>query len=110
MRDEKGTAIVEFSVSAVAVVLFLLMILAVAYFYFAKVTVSNSGYEALICVAERQSKSLCQKQATQKLESHLPFGRLDRVHLKETRGWFRVNINWTFFNDHKVQYSKSLRY
>ena len=110
MKDSQGTALVEFSLSATLVALFILMAVLVAYFFFAKVRVSNIGYNALICVAQRQPKSLCQKEATKQLESDLPFGRIDRVHLKESRGWFRANINWTLFHDIKIHYSKSLRY
>ncbi len=110
MVNNRGTAVVEFSISAVMVVMLILMILSVAYFYFAKVTISNSGYNALICIAERQPKSACQRRAKKTLEKHLPLGHLDQVQLKQSNSWFRVNINWTFFNDHKVHYSKSLRY
>lgn len=110
MKGSQGTALVEFSLSAVMVTLFILMIVLLGYFIFAKVRVSNIGYDALICVAERQPQSLCRKKAMKRLKRELPFGRIDRVHLKESRGWFRANINWTLFQDIKVHYTKSLRY
>jgi len=108
--SSKGTAAIEATMAISTLILIIFFILGIFYFLFAKVVVENSGYNSVICVAEKQPVSICKQKMISEIYERLPWGRLDHVQLKQNKKKQSVFIQWSFLKKYQVQYSKALRY
>ena len=110
LLSQKGSTLIEGLFSLVALKGLIFFILFVSYFYIAKTTISDIGYQALICIAKNNSLDSCKSNSVQRLKAALPIGKVENFKLKKYRGRYKVQILWTAPGSFNVNYKKSLRY
>ena len=109
-RCQSGSAVIETLMSLVALKGLVLLVVGSAYFFIAKTCIGDSGYQALICAAQRKTIETCKSLGVERIQSALPFGNLKRFEVRSYRVRFRVEILWIFLKDFRIEYKKSLRY
>lgn len=107
---QNGSTTVEAAFTLTALIGLVSFVFVVAYLFIAKITVTDTGYQSLICAAKRQSISSCLLKGKERLSSSLPFGETDHFQIKNSKGRFRVQVLWSFLGKYKIHYKKSLRY
>ncbi len=84
-KNETGSAAVETALASAFLVLVVSGGLVSSYLAFARVWISRSAYEGVICLATDAAKHECQRQTRERIEQALPVGRLTALKMTKTK-------------------------
>ncbi|NJL23914.1 MAG: hypothetical protein HC902_01150 [Calothrix sp. SM1_5_4] len=93
MKHARGSALIEASGAVAVIAIFLAGVLLGGYLLFAKVWLEYQGEQALYCLAERRSGTLCRMLLRRKFERFLPWGRVAALSLRTERNW-HLDLEW----------------
>ncbi len=94
LRDQRGVAAVEATVSVVFAVAFIGGGLAFTYTFLAHLWLKNSAYEASICLSTSQPQFECEQALKKRLKGALTLGQLEHVQLQRSQQKVKTNIAW----------------
>lgn len=91
---QKGSALIEASVSGILVMIVLPLFFALLYLAFVRLWSNYWLYQGTLCAAAKAPVAVCQQQTRHKIKQFLPYGRVLEL---------RINTNsWQVSADYKI--------
>lgn len=92
--NDAGSTTVEVSIAIAFLALVLSGGLLSTYFAFARVWLSRSAYEGVICLSTDASESECKRKTKARIENALPIGRITKIVLKRSKKTASVEMRF----------------
>ena len=92
--NQRGSALVEFSVVALFVGVFASALLGLCYLLGARALLEFRTEQALYCLAEGKGVARCRRTFEENIRNTLPFGRLAKVAVNASARRWRVECTW----------------
>jgi len=96
LSNQRGSAVVETSLSMTVVATVIVGGMSILYFSFTRVWLNHSSYEGLICLSTRAAQGECEARFRNDTANAIPIGRVSELHMTRSKHQAKIDVRFSY--------------